>query len=97
MAPAGAKLAAALAQTTITFPSVQVYSNVAAKPYGSAEEILELLAQQLTSPVLWNTSVGQMKSDGITEFYETGPQTQLKSMMRRIDPKLFAATKSVTV
>lgn len=97
MAPAGAKLAAALAQTTISFPRVQVYSNVAARPYSSAEEILELLAQQLTSPVLWNTSVGQMKSDGITEFYETGPQTQLKSMMRRIDPKLFAATKSVTV
>ena len=41
--------------------------------------------------------MGQMKSDGITEFYETGPQTQLKSMMRRIDPKLFQATKSVTV
>jgi [acyl-carrier-protein] S-malonyltransferase len=97
MAPAGAKLAAALAETTITFPTVQVYSNVAARPYASAAEIYELLGQQLTSPVLWNTSVSAMKTDGITQFYETGPQTQLKSMMRRIDPKLFAATTSVTV
>lgn len=97
MAPAGAKLAAALAETTITFPDVQVYSNVAARPYSSAAEIYELLGQQLTSPVLWNGSVQAMKADGITQFYETGPQTQLKSMMRRIDPKLFAATTSVTV
>ena len=97
MAPAGAKLASALAKTKISFPDVQVYSNVAARPYSSAEEILELLGQQLTSPVLWNTSVGAMKADGITAFCETGPQTQLKAMMRRIDPKLFQSTTSVTV
>ena len=84
MAPAGAKLAAALAQTAISFPPVQVYSNVAGRPYSDADEIGALLAQQLTSPVLWNSSVQTMAADGITEFYETGPQTQLKSMMRRI-------------
>ena len=38
----------------------------------SAEEILDLLSQQLTSPVLWHTSVDNMRGDGITEFYETG-------------------------
>ena len=74
-----------------------MYSNVAGRPYASAEEIYELLGQQLTSPVLWNDSVQNMEEDGITKFFEVGPQTQLKSMMRRINVKLFAATTSVNV
>ena len=98
MAPAGEKLKAALAATPISFPEqVQVYSNVAGRPYTSAAEILELLGQQLTSPVLWNGSVAKMRSDGIEKYFEVGPQTQLRSMMRRMDPKLFQATVSVNV
>jgi [acyl-carrier-protein] S-malonyltransferase len=97
MASAGEKLRAALAATPISRPRLQVYSNVAAKPYSSPEEIYEMLGQQLTSPVLWNTTIQNMKNDGIERYFETGPQTQLKSMMRRIEPALFKATTSVNV
>ena len=35
--------------------------------------------------------------DGITEFYECGPQKQLKAMMKRIDNKMWNKTTSVEV
>ena len=96
-APASQRLQEALASTPVAFPDVQVYSNVTGRPYSSAAEIKAELSKQLTSPVLWDTSVQQMARDGITTFYETGPARQLKSMMRRIDNNLFKATTSVEV
>ena len=59
--------------------------------------ILELLQKQLTSPVLWSSSVQKMIKDGITDFYECGPQKQLKALMKRIDTKVWNKTQSIEV
>lgn len=76
-------------------PKRRIYMNVTGKALEagtSPKEIVELLSRQLVSPVLWNPLIDQTIKDGITEFYECGPQKQLQSMMRRIDPKVFKNT-----
>ena len=35
--------------------------------------------------------------DGMSEFYECGPQKQLKAMMKRIDNKMWNKTTSMEV
>eukprot|EP00929_Paragymnodinium_shiwhaense_P094707 TRINITY_DN55475_c0_g1_i1.p1 TRINITY_DN55475_c0_g1~~TRINITY_DN55475_c0_g1_i1.p1 ORF type:complete len:548 (+),score=130.25 TRINITY_DN55475_c0_g1_i1:120-1763(+) len=102
MEPAKLELGKALEATLprMKTPSCQVYMNVNAKPIGPGtkpEEIVELLKQQLTSPVLWEPSVRAMLQAGVTEFYEVGPMTQLKAMMKRIDPKVWSSTTSLSV
>ena len=50
-----------------------------------------------TSPVLWEACVKSMSADGVAAFYETGPQKQLKSMMRRMNMDLFKKTQNIQV
>jgi len=102
MQPAQERLQKALEEV---YPSMQpptcaIYMNVTGKPLAPGtdpKEILELLKKQLVSPVLWSTSVQAMIKDGITEFYECGPQKQIKAMMKRIDNKVWNKTTSMEV
>jgi len=94
MASARDGLQAALSEVDISMPRIPVYSNVTARPYGSVEEIRELLLRQLESPVLWEDSIKNMLSEKDTSwtFLDAGPGAQLKGMMRRIDKKAFSKT-----
>merc|ERR1712146_634279 len=74
-------------------PKATVYMNATAQPVTPGtppKQIVELLKQQLTSPVLWEPSVKAMIKLGVTEFYEVGPMKQIKAMMKRIDTKAWA-------
>merc|ERR1712193_442671 len=54
-------------------PTCDVYMNITGKRIkaGTApSEIVPLLGKQVTSPVLWQTSVSNMIGDGMNEFYE---------------------------
>lgn len=102
MKPAREKLGAALDEVLprMSSPRHAVYMNVNAKPLrpgAKPEEIVSLLKDQLINPVLWESSMRAMIGDGIEEFYEVGPMKQIKAMMKRIDPKVWAATASVEV
>jgi len=102
MAPAGDKLAKALDEVLPRMkpPEHIVYMNVTAKPLkvgADPKEILPLLKQQLTSPVLWEPLIKNMIGTGITEYYEVGPMKQLKAMMKRIDAKVWNTTTNVEV
>ncbi|MBP6919313.1 MAG: ACP S-malonyltransferase [Legionellaceae bacterium] len=66
-----------------TPPSIQVITNVTAKPYQS-DHIHALLAQQITSPVRWTSSIEYLLQQGETEFLEVGPGTVLTGLLRRI-------------
>jgi [acyl-carrier-protein] S-malonyltransferase len=102
MGPAKERLAKALDETLPRMqpPKHTIYMNTTAKPLKPGTdptEIIELLKRQLTSPVLWDTSVRAMIEDGVTEFYEVGPMKQIKAMMKRISPKVWGSTTNVEV
>merc|ERR1712176_1581709 len=102
MAPAREKLAKALdeALPRMMPPKCTVFMNTTAEalaPGTDPKTIVQLLKIQLTSPVLWESSVRAMVSAGIQEFYEVGPKNQLKAMMKRIDSSAFGKTTSLEV
>merc|ERR1719198_1717932 len=102
MASAKVKLGLALddALPNMKPPRTSVYMNAsgtAIRPGTDPKEIVELLKQQLVSPVLWEPSVRNMIADGTTEFYECGPMKQIKAMMKRIDPKIWGTTTNIDV
>lgn len=57
-----------------------VISNVTAKPYKTAEEIVEGLTKQLYQPVLWNHSLEYVSGFGVTKYLEIGPLNVLKNI-----------------
>jgi [acyl-carrier-protein] S-malonyltransferase len=86
MATAGAALAEAFDRVRWSDADPPMISNVTGRPVSDAARIRELLAQQVTSPVEWVTSVRSMAADGIDTFIECGPGTTLTGMVRRIVP-----------
>eukprot|EP00420_Gonyaulax_spinifera_P010657 CAMPEP_0197943804 /NCGR_PEP_ID=MMETSP1439-20131203/125094_1 /TAXON_ID=66791 /ORGANISM="Gonyaulax spinifera, Strain CCMP409" /LENGTH=458 /DNA_ID=CAMNT_0043567059 /DNA_START=71 /DNA_END=1447 /DNA_ORIENTATION=- len=102
MQPAQEKLKVALDSVLPNMkpPRCAVYMNVNAEPLPAGTDpkvIVELLNKQLVSPVLWCPLVQKMIADGVTEFFECGPQKQIKSMMKRIDPKVGNKTTSTEI
>ncbi|KAF8070879.1 hypothetical protein HT031_000960 [Scenedesmus sp. PABB004] len=87
MAPAAEKLQAALAATAITAPRIPVISNVDAQPHSDPAAIKAILAQQLTSPVQWETTLTTLLGKGLTKSYEVGPGKVIAGIMKRIDKK----------
>jgi len=81
-------------------PRCTVYMNTGPTKIGPAtpiSEIIALLGRQIVSPVEWDTAMREMVKDGVTEFYECGPQKQLKAMMKRIDAGAWKGTTVMAV
>ncbi|GBF89603.1 hypothetical protein Rsub_02321 [Raphidocelis subcapitata] len=87
MAPAAEKLQAALAATAIVTPRIPVISNVDAQPHSDPQVIKAILAQQLTSPVQWETTLKTLLEKGLEKSYEVGPGKVIAGIMKRIDKK----------
>lgn len=64
-------------------PNVSVISNVTARPYTSGS-IVELLVQQITSPVQWSDSVRFLLAKGVQDFVEMGPGQVLTKLVSQI-------------
>jgi [acyl-carrier-protein] S-malonyltransferase len=79
------KLYKELENMKISAPKYPVYSNLTAKPYG--ENIKELLSSQVRSPVLWQSTVENMVSAGITAFIEVGAGNTLCKLIKKISPE----------
>jgi [acyl-carrier-protein] S-malonyltransferase len=84
MESAKSGLKAALEKTAIRDASIPVYANVTAKPVMAADEIRQLLNDQLTSPVRWEETIKNMAADGASAFVEIGPGRVLQGLVRRI-------------
>eukprot|EP00927_Polykrikos_kofoidii_P010008 TRINITY_DN1421_c0_g1_i3.p1 TRINITY_DN1421_c0_g1~~TRINITY_DN1421_c0_g1_i3.p1 ORF type:complete len:553 (+),score=119.39 TRINITY_DN1421_c0_g1_i3:83-1741(+) len=102
MAPAEKRLCDALDEVLPRMkpPTHTIYMNVTAAPLAPGcdpRSIVELLKRQLTSPVRWEATIRNMLAGEITEFYEVGPNKQLKAMMKRIDQKAWSKTANVDV
>lgn len=79
------ELGAVLADTPINDALFPVYSNVTALPVSAAADIRENLLRQVTSPVLWEKSMRNMRADGMADFIESGPGNVLQGLLKRID------------
>lgn len=84
MQPAADEMARALEAVTMNDPAVPLVANVLAESVTSADQIRELLVQQVTGRVRWRSSVEWMAAQGVTEFWEIGAGKALSGMIRRI-------------
>jgi [acyl-carrier-protein] S-malonyltransferase len=84
MESAKSGLQSALDKSDIRDASIPVYANVTAKPVLKADEIRQLLGEQLTSPVRWEETIRNMIADGALEFVEIGPGKVLQGLVKRI-------------
>jgi len=96
MAPAVAKLKDALASAEVKRPRIPVVSNVDAKPHSDPEVIKDILAQQVTSPVMWETQMKSMVAGGFERGYELGPGKVIAGIMKRIDKDAAASITNIT-
>ena len=70
---------------------VKVFHNVDANYSNDIEEIKSKLVEQLYRPVLWTSSVLNMKELGVEKLIESGPGKVLSGLTRRIDKSLTAS------
>jgi [acyl-carrier-protein] S-malonyltransferase len=92
MAPARERLAAALADVTISAPRVPVVANVTAQPTQDPAEIKRLLIEQVTAPVRWEESVQKLAAMGVNRAYELGSGAVLKGLVKRIAETIEIST-----
>lgn len=81
MAPAQARLDAALSAAHFHDATVDVVANVDAAVHRSG--FADLLSRQLVSPVRWRESLTTLSGAGVTHFLELGPGTELSGMVKR--------------
>jgi malonyl CoA-acyl carrier protein transacylase len=74
------EFAGALARVAIESPRVPVLSAVTAAPF---EDIRELLARALTSPVRWRETILALHGLGADRFVEVGPGRVLTGLLKR--------------
>jgi [acyl-carrier-protein] S-malonyltransferase len=85
MDPAAKSLGQALAGCPMKNPTdVQVIANITAEYYTSADQIRQGLVGQLVQPILWQKCIERLMADGVTKFYEIGPNRVLTGLMKRI-------------
>lgn len=82
MQPAADAMAEALGANPPAAPLVPVVANVTASPVGDADQIRDLLVQQVTGRVRWRESVAAMEDIGVTQFVEFGGKV-LSPMVKR--------------
>jgi [acyl-carrier-protein] S-malonyltransferase len=84
MAPAQARLDAALSAARFAAANVDVVANVDAGAH--RDGWVDLLSAQLVSPVRWRESLLHTGALGVTHFLELGPGTELSGMVKRTVP-----------
>ena len=83
MAPAAEAMRAALAETTILSPVVDVVANVTAAPVREPDEIRKLLVAQVCGTVRWRECMGYMHKQGVDLFVEIGSGKVLAGLVKR--------------
>lgn len=64
-------------------PSVEIYSNVTALPYG--ENAVELIVNQVKSPVRWQSIAENLIERGVDTFIEVGAGKTLSGLIKKIN------------
>ncbi len=82
--------AAELARTDIKAPTIPIYSDFTAEPYG--DDVIRLLSAQICNPVQWEKLIRNMITDGADTFVEIGPGRTLTNMIRKTDTDVKAVS-----
>jgi [acyl-carrier-protein] S-malonyltransferase len=91
MAPAADEVRVALESVELRAPSVPIYSVVDAKPHTDPDEISNLLAEGVVSPVRFWEAVEAAHADAVGRFVEVGPGGVLSGLVRRTIPGIELA------
>lgn len=89
MKPAAQNFEKELAKVHFKVPSFPVISNVDALPEINPEFIKHNLAKQITSSVKWVDTIQYIAAHNVTTFFEIGPGTVLKGLIRKINKDLI--------
>ncbi len=68
-------------------PKSRIIFNSTADEEKETENIKDIMANQLISPVRWYDSIINMLKDGVNTFVEIGPRKVLTGLLRKILPK----------
>ncbi len=90
MKPAAENLNIALANIDIQLPATPVIHNASVTSSSDADEIKQLLTEQLHSPVRWVETIQYLKQQGVETIVECGPGKVLAGLSKRIDKSLSA-------
>jgi [acyl-carrier-protein] S-malonyltransferase len=88
MRDAAEALAAGLPNVPFTDPIAPVVSNGDAQPYADADGWRPRLAEHVTNPVRWRTSMETLAGLGATRCLEVGHGSMLATLAKRIVPDL---------
>ncbi|MEU1470318.1 ACP S-malonyltransferase [Streptomyces sp. NPDC005761] len=85
MAPAAARFRSLLASVDLGELRTPVISNVTGRPFGpDAQEVRELLAEQIAEPVRWTECIRYLRDAGVSVFTELSESKVLTSLIDRI-------------
>ena len=88
MASATKGLAECLKGLTIRDANPPIVANVTGRPVRAADEIRQLLIDQITSPVRWRDTMTFFKNDGVDTIIEIGPGRVLTGLAKRETPEI---------
>ena len=80
---ATSKLKLVLDEMKLEMPDFPVIQNLHAKIPLTAKEICNNLAEQISNPVQWVSSMNRLKKYGLEEHYEIGPSKVLSSLAKQ--------------
>ena len=92
MAPAAEEMRDALTASALNPPTVPLVANVTAAPVSEADDIKDLLVEQVTAMVRWRESVLAMREFGVDSIVELGAGRVLSGLVRRIDRDIATAS-----
>jgi [acyl-carrier-protein] S-malonyltransferase len=85
MKPAEDRHAPELRALKTSTPLVPVVANVDAQPKSRADDAIDALIRQVSSPVRWEDVVRRLIAEGATTFVELGPGSVLAGLIKKID------------
>ena len=95
MEPARVKLAEAIQNTKFNVGICPIYQNVTGQSVTSPDIIKANLISQLTSPVRWTQTMGNMIANGLTEVVEVGPGTVLQGLFKKAGSELELSSATI--
>ena len=95
MEPARVELAEAINETTFNQGICPIYQNVTGQSVNDPEIIKNNLISQLTSPVLWTQTMGNILANGVRNIVEVGPGTVLQGLFKKMDRSLDLSSATV--
>ena len=95
MEPARVKLAEAIQNTKFSQGICPIYQNVTGQAVTSPDIIKANLISQLTAPVRWTQTMGNMIANGLTEVVEVGPGTVLQGLFKKAGAELQLSSANI--